>query len=598
MTFNHADLSLNKQVIRLFWRHAAKYPALHYGRILTVPLAMMFNKFLPALITAGILDRLSRGDFVRGDVWGSFGPNIVMVIGFAALGGIAIWRVNDYLNWTLESRVIKDLDQRIFNKLMSMSADFHANNFGGSLVSQTNKLTSAYIRIADTSLYQVSTLFWSLTFTSVLLWSRAPAFVVLLNVFSWLYIAAAVLITGRVRYFTRNEATISTHQTGQLADSITNILAVKSFATSDVERKRYASTTEKTRLASMQTMWASFKTQHVFGSISAVINATAIIMAVTSVVVYDANIATVFLVFSYTYDIRERLWEFANNALRTYNRAFGDAQAMAEILMLEPGIKDPATPQQPRISKGKIVFKDVDFTHDASDQDALFVKLNLALRSGEKVGLVGHSGSGKTTLAKLLLRFSDLDGGEILIDGQNIARITQDDLRRHITYVPQEPLLFHRTIRENIAYGKPGSTDEEITAVARKAHAAEFIEKLPKGYDTLVGERGVKLSGGQRQRIAIARAMLKDAPILVLDEATSALDSESEQLIQDALWKLMKDHTALIIAHRLSTVQKMDRIIVLDDGVIIEEGTHKQLLRKKGVYASLWARQSGGFLED
>ncbi len=356
MTFNHADLSLNKQVIRLFWRHAAKYPALHYGRILTVPLAMMFNKFLPALITAGILDRLSRGDFVRGDVWGSFGPNIVMVIGFAALGGIAIWRVNDYLNWTLESRVIKDLDQRIFNKLMSMSADFHANNFGGSLVSQTNKLTSAYIRIADTSLYQVSTLFWSLTFTSVLLWSRAPAFVVLLNVFSWLYIAAAVLITGRVRYFTRNEATISTHQTGQLADSITNILAVKSFATSDVERKRYASTTEKTRLASMQTMWASFKTQHVFGSISAVINATAIIMAVTSVVVYDANIATVFLVFSYTYDIRERLWEFANNALRTYNRAFGDAQAMAEILMLEPGIKDPATPQQPRISKGKMTL--------------------------------------------------------------------------------------------------------------------------------------------------------------------------------------------------------------------------------------------------
>jgi ATP-binding cassette subfamily B protein len=211
---------------------------------------------------------------------------------------------------------------------------------------------------------------------------------------------------------------------------------------------------------------------------------------------------------------------------------------------------------------------------------------------------VGHSGSGKTTFTRLLLRFSDIDGGQILIDGQNIAHITQDDLHRHIAYVPQEPLLFHRSIAENIAYGKDEADEATIKKTAELAHAAEFIDNLPKGYETLVGERGVKLSGGQRQRVAIARAMIKDAPILVLDEATSALDSESEKLIQSALWKLMQGRTAIVIAHRLSTIQKMDRIVVLDNGKIVEQGSHQELLKKNGTYAALWAHQSGGFLED
>jgi ATP-binding cassette subfamily B protein len=197
-----------------------------------------------------------------------------------------------------------------------------------------------------------------------------------------------------------------------------------------------------------------------------------------------------------------------------------------------------------------------------------------------------------------LLRFDDIDSGAITVDGQNIAEVTQDSLRQAISYVPQEPLLFHRSVSENIAYGQPDASKAAIAKAATSAHAADFIEKLADGYDTVVGERGVKLSGGQRQRVAIARAILKNAPILVLDEATSALDSESEVLIQDALWKLMEGRTAIVIAHRLSTIQKMDRIIVLEDGQITEEGTHKQLLKQKGTYAKLWAHQSGGFLEE
>jgi ATP-binding cassette subfamily B protein len=212
--------------------------------------------------------------------------------------------------------------------------------------------------------------------------------------------------------------------------------------------------------------------------------------------------------------------------------------------------------------------------------------------------VVGHSGSGKTTLTRLLLRFSDIESGAIMIDGQDIGNVTQKSLRESIAYVPQEPMLFHRSLRENIAYGKPNATMKEITAAAEKANALEFIKKLPDGFETTVGERGVKLSGGQRQRIAIARAILKDAPILVLDEATSALDSDSEKLIQDALSKLMKGRTSIVVAHRLSTIAKLDRIIVLEDGQIAEQGSHDELLKQKGTYAKLWAHQSGGFIEE
>jgi len=219
------------------------------------------------------------------------------------------------------------------------------------------------------------------------------------------------------------------------------------------------------------------------------------------------------------------------------------------------------------------------------------------IKPGEKIGIVGHSGAGKTTIAKLLLRFMDVTGGTISIDGQDIREITQDDLRSNISYVPQEPGLFHRTLRENIAYGNPLATEEEIIAVAKQARAHDFIMRTPLKYDTLVGERGVKLSGGERQRVAIAWAILKNAPILVLDEATSALDSESERSIREALDLLMKNKTTLVVAHRLSTVQKMDRIVVIEDGTIVEHGSHKELLAKQGQYASFWQQQTDGFIE-
>ena len=351
----------------------------------------------------------------------------------------------------------------------------------------------------------------------------------------------------------------------------------------------------------MDLMWGTLKLQLFSSTVTSGVLVMAVIVATVAVAVYDANPAVVFLMFTYASFIGDNLWEFGSSTLRNFNRSMGDAQEATITLSTPNAVKDPTKPEYFSSKNGLIEFKNVTFDHESAtnnNSESLFSDLSLMVQPGEKVGLVGHSGGGKTTITKLLLRFMDIDGGEILIDSQNISKVTQDELRSVIAYVPQEPLLFHRSLFENIAYGKKNASKEEVLRVAKLSHSHEFRGLLPSGYETLVGERGVKLSGGQRQRIAIARAMLKNAPILVLDEATSALDSESEKLIQSALWKLMEGRTAIVIAHRLSTVQKMDRIIVLEKGKIAEQGSHNELLDKKGVYAGLWKHQSGGFLED
>ena len=336
--------------------------------------------------------------------------------------------------------------------------------------------------------------------------------------------------------------------------------------------------------------------ESITGSVQRSINVSVIVLSVLLAINGNIDIGVIYLALTFGIAIMRRLWDL-NMTFRTVTRVFGDAHDMAEILDTKPEIVDIDNPQELEIKDAHIDFKDVTFAHE-KDAEPLFKKLSMHIDNGEKIGLVGHSGGGKTTITKLLMRFMDIQNGAISIDDQNIANVKQTDLRRHIAYVPQEPILFHRTLSENIAYGQPNATQEQIEHVAKLAHAHEFIKDLPLGYKTLVGERGVKLSGGQRQRIVIARAMIKDAHILVLDEATSALDSESEVLIQKALWTLMEGKTAIVIAHRLSTIQKMDRIIVLSEGKIIEEGSHTQLLAKKGAYANLWKHQSGGFIED
>jgi ATP-binding cassette subfamily B protein len=591
-------MNTTKQILKTYWQHAWQYPKYVIALLITVPIAVISLRLLPPLIASKILDDLSKENYAPGDVWGSFGQEMILYGLIVFMGGVVAWRVVIYLIWKLETYVQRDLYRKMFDKFMNLGADFHANSFGGSLVSQTSKFIGSYVRLQDTFTFQIYTLFWSFVFISLILYPKAPGFVWAFWIFSIIFIAFAVTLSRRVRHLTAIEARAQNKTTGYLADSIANVMAIKSFAGGKSERERFDKVTEKTRLKGLDVMWATTKRDIASSSITGTIGIAALIAAIIAVVNHDADIGLVFLLIAYTGDITERLWELSSTTLRQYNRAIGDAQEAIFTLAAKDTITDPATPVLLKSVRGDVAFNGVQFAHAESVDDALFEQFNLYIPAGTKIGLVGHSGSGKTTLTKLLLRFMDIDSGTIAIDEQDIRTTTQDDLRRHIAYVPQEPLLFHRSLAENIGYSKSEATIKEIEHAAKLAHAHEFIENLPQGYKTLVGERGVKLSGGQRQRVAIARAMLKDAPILVLDEATSALDSESEVLIQDALWKLMEGKTAIVIAHRLSTIQKMDRIIVLDNGKIVEQGSHKELLKQNGTYAKLWSHQSGGFIEE
>jgi ATP-binding cassette subfamily B protein len=327
------------------------------------------------------------------------------------------------------------------------------------------------------------------------------------------------------------------------------------------------------------------------------LNGLAVLGAIYAYNYSGMSAGSLYLIITYTLQLTSKFWNFGR-IIKGLETNFGNAVEMAVILEEPIKITDAKKTNEivhTNERNAAVSFSNVSFAY--SDGEKIFENLQLDVKPGEKIGLVGVSGGGKTTLTKLLLRFYDIQEGKITINGESIAELKQNELRRFISYVPQEPALFHRTIKENISYGNLRATNEDVLLAAHNSHADEFIQKLPKGYDTLVGERGIKLSGGQRQRIAIARAMLKDAPILVLDEATSALDSESESLIQDALWRLMEGRTAMVIAHRLSTIQHLDRIIVIDNGSITEQGSHQELLVQKGTYAKLWTHQSGGFLK-
>lgn len=582
---------MQKQIIKLFLSAAWKYPWRTSISVVNPILTVLLGSFVGPLIIAQLLESLQAGTLTLDSAWPLIGWYAITQLYSEVIG----WRITLYAVWTMQIAAHRDLYQQVFAHLSHQSLSFHADRFGGSLVSQTNKLTSSFERFWDTVVFQLMP-----TLISIV------ASIVILSFFFWqyaLFLGIMSIVFGLLVFFGSRfmgrlntlEAQASTAMSGRIADMISNVMAVKAHGNEDDELKTADKITKAWRARSRASMWGFLKVSTGYSSLLVIINVVALTAAIWAAEQQIISIAIVYLALTYTITLGRQLWEM-NNIMRNYNRIMGDAYDMTEILGIPIDITDHSKTEL-QIGRGVIAFKDMSFTHASSDE-TLFQNFSLTIPAGQKVALVGHSGSGKTTFVRLLLRFSDVDSGVIMIDRQDIADVTQVSLRRSIAYVPQEPLLFHRSLSENIAYGKPDATPEAIERAARLAHADEFIQKLPAQYNTLVGERGVKLSGGQRQRIAIARAILKDAPILVLDEATSALDSESEKLIQASLKDLMKNRTSIVIAHRLSTIQKMDRILVLENGTIIEDGTHTELLKKKGTYATLWSHQSGGFIEE
>lgn len=590
-------MSTTRQTIRLYWQHTKAHKLLFLVGTLGAVLAVIIQDIIPPFIIAKAFNFLQETYSSGAQLeFSDLLDYIIPFVGFM-LFGVLLWRIQVICVWLFETKVMRDIANRVFDFLQHQGYRFHSNRFGGALVTQTNRFINSYEILVDDFIWNIVTGITAIVASITFLLFVSKAYAVVLLVITFVYLLIVYRrARGQVPY-NRREAARQSDQTAALADALTNMSAITTFASEKHELARFRAVTEQKYQATRRLMRYAMTTEVMSHSMTASINVVAIVSGFLAITRYDAPVGVLVLAVAYTQAITGRLWQFGR-VVRNINKALGDAGEMTEILGLEQEIKDPDKPKKLNITSGSIKFERARFGYEDSKNHAVLPNLSLNIAGGQRVGLVGHSGGGKTTITKLILRLMDIQSGSISIDGTDIRMITQSDLRSHVAYVPQEPLLFHRSIAENIAYGKPGASESEIKQAARLAHAHDFIKDLPKGYETLVGERGIKLSGGQRQRVAIARAMIKNAPILVLDEATSALDSESEKLIQDALWKLMEGRTAIVIAHRLSTVQRMDHIVVLEEGRIVEQGSHQQLLSEDGVYSKLWAHQSGGFLED
>ncbi len=591
-------MSTTNKTLSIFWRATNRYKLLFWTGAIGAVLAVIAQDIIPPYVVSRAFARLQRDYSLGAPLVFSDYVNYFYVFLVFMLSGMAIWRIQARCVWLFEIKASRDLANKIFRHLQSMSQRFYDNRFAGSLVSQTNKFLGAYERLMDEFIWSIVAGVTALVFSLAVLFFVSFWYALILLLITLTYMQIMYRRVKKQFPYNKDVAEKENRQTAALADVISNISTVRAFAGEDYEAKRFKSVVNNAYNSSYRLSREEFKNDAISHFQTNGFHIVAFLFGLVAITSFHAKVSVLYLALTYTGGVTSRLWQFGR-IMRNINRAFGDAVEMTEILQLEPEVKDAEVTVSAKISRGRIEFRNASFQYPESNKrEALFKNLDLVIKPGEKVGLVGHSGGGKTTVTRLILRYMDIDDGQILIDDQDIKQLTQKDLRHAIAYVPQEPLLFHRSLRENILYGRPDATDKEIYAVAKMAHIHDFILTLPDGYETLVGERGVKLSGGQRQRIAIARAMLKNAPILIFDEATSQLDSESEKFIQAALWKLVEGRTAIIVAHRLSTIQRMDRIVVMEHGQIVEQGTHKELVRQKGRYAELWAHQSGGFLEE
>ena len=581
---------INRETIRLYWQQIKRYKISFFAMLVCIPLSsLLLDTVLPYVLSQAVDTFTSRD---AETLWQLLG-----LAGIVAGVGVALNFTGFQTAIAHESKVRANLAVSTLDTLLKKDAGFFANQKIGALTGRFIDFVNAHVGLQDLLIIRTLTFAFNMVVGTVLIFTSTPAIGLLV-----LALIAGLLVQVRLSLKLRSNLRNQRKEligvvNGMAADTISNNATVKTFANESYELAQNKEINEKYRdMYHRDVRWMTAEGSMRLLTMSAV-QIIAIGMMANMLIAGQIELGIAIFTVAYLQRIASQLFVLGE-MVNGYDRLFLQAAPMTEMLIADEKITDAPNSQQLTVRNPSIKLHDVSYAYDDAKDITVLDSISLTIPAGQRVGLVGPSGAGKTTITKLLMRLDDTTGGIITIDGQDISQVTQESLRHAISFVPQEPLLFHRSLRENILYGKLDANDEELARAIKAARADEFIDHLPRGLDTVVGERGVKLSGGQRQRIAIARAILKDAPILILDEATSALDSESEKLIQASLDTLMKGRTSIVIAHRLSTIAKLDRIIVLENGTIVEDGSHTALLKQNGTYAKLWRHQSGGFIDE
>ena len=578
-------------IIKALWQGMKPERWAAYLSILTIGGWSVFQLITP-LYYKQFFDQLAVGMGDRSVAVPALVHTLVVILILNAIGWL-FYRVGLSILNKFEANTMSRLRQGAFDYLIDHSYSFFSDSFGGALVQRVNRFARSFETLYDTFIFNIMPLTIGIVGVVIVVFREQPfiAFGMLIWV-AVTMVANYFFSIWKMKYDLEASAADSA-TTAQLSDSITNQTTIATFVGSEHESRMFRDVSDAQARAANK----SWQLSSVFDGIqAALIVAIEFFLFYYGVHFWEQNLITIgtfVLIQVYLLGLANQLWGFSR-VVRTVYQSLADAEEMVSILSTPYAVQDIPGARPLAITKAAVKFENVTFAFNG--RKPVLKDINVDIKGGEKIALVGPSGAGKSTFVRLMLRLYNLSDGLIAIDGQDIQKVTQASLRNTVSLVPQEPILFHRSLLENIRYGRRDATDEEVIAAARLAHCEEFIEILPDKYDTFVGERGIKLSGGERQRVAIARAILKNAPILILDEATSSLDSHSEALIQDALAKLMENKTAIVIAHRLATIRKMDRIIVIQHGTIVEEGTHEALIRKsKSLYKHLWELQAGGF---
>ena len=582
-------------VFRFVWGYWRRVPVKFGVVVAGVLLAVLVEVQIPILSAQLVV---AVEDYAQGKSSIDLAYDAVWLL-LAVFAGLSLIQQIYIRVWLwLASEVMQNLVYDGFRRVQRFSSDWHANHFAGSTVRQITRGMWAYDSMADTVVTDMGPALLLLVAVSISMFLREPVmgiyFAVSVVVFVSVSIAMSLYYVAPANVRS-NDA--DTAMGGALADAVTCNSVVKAFGAEDREDVGIHDVSGDWRIKA-RTAWTMSMNAGAIQSVMIVCLLGGLLLIVLRLAEAGSSILDdiVFVITSYFIVngyLRNIGWQ-----VRNLQKSVNELDDLVRISKTWPQVSNVPNATTFKPGTGAIVYRDVSFCYE-NQPSPIFKGLNLSIEPGEKIALVGESGSGKSTFLKLLQRLYDLDGGTIEIDGQDVSAVTQESLRHAISLVPQEPILFHRTLRENIGYGRPGASSAEILEAARQAHAHEFIARLSQGYDTLVGERGIKLSGGERQRVAIARAILADAPVLVLDEATSSLDSITEYYIQDAIGKLMRGRTSIIVAHRLSTIRRVDRILVFDRGRVVEEGDHDALMAKDdGVYRKLYDMQALGFIDD